>query len=107
MNLRDTAWLAKKLSLSISTIEKLRAEHSDDIPKAITINRSIRYSESYVEWWIQKKLDPDIADYSHWNSELLTEISNKTETNTDDSTKNKTAAAIKIQLKKPKDQETD
>ena len=70
MNLHDSQWLATKLGISISTIERLRACESDDIPKAIIINRSIRYCEHYVEWWIQKRLSPDTPDYAVWYKEL-------------------------------------
>lgn len=48
MNLHGSKWLATKLGLSISTIERLWACESDDIPKAIIINRTIRYCEHYI-----------------------------------------------------------
>jgi len=64
--LHDTKWLAERLNISISTIEKLRAKKSNEIPSSITINHTIRYSESYVEWWLQKKLNSTTLDYPTW-----------------------------------------
>jgi len=64
--LHDTKWLAERLNISISTIEKLRAKQSNEIPSSITINHTIRYSESYVEWWLQKKLNSTALDYPTW-----------------------------------------
>jgi len=66
MKLHDTKWLAETLDLSLSTIEKLRSEQSEDIPKAVIINKSIRYSESYVWWWLQRKLDSTTPSYDLW-----------------------------------------
>ena len=66
LELHDSKWLAAKLGISVSTIERLRAEKSDDIPQAIIINRTIRYCENYIEWWIQKRLAPDTPDYAVW-----------------------------------------
>ena len=64
LKLHDSKWLAAKLGKLVSAIERLRADESDDIPKEIIINRTIRYCEYYVEWWIQKRLAPDTPDYS-------------------------------------------
>jgi len=69
MKLHDTKWLAETLDLSISTIEKLRSEQSNEIPPSININKTIRYSESYVGWWLQQKLDSTTPSYYHWMKE--------------------------------------
>ncbi len=61
IELRDTKWLAGRLGLSVSTIEKLRAMKSIAIPKCITINRSVRYDEAYVERWISTKFEDHIT----------------------------------------------
>jgi len=70
MKLHDTKWLADKLGISISTIEKLRAKDSIEIPIAIQINKTIRYSESYVEWWLEKKLKVTTLAFKPWLNEL-------------------------------------
>lgn len=54
--LRPTSWLAEVLDLSISTIEKLRAQGSDDLPPYLVIGGSIRYSDLDVEAWIESRL---------------------------------------------------
>jgi predicted DNA-binding transcriptional regulator AlpA len=56
LRLKDTAWLASRLGLSISTIERLRISDSLDIPPHFTIGRSIRYDEQMVELWLARKL---------------------------------------------------
>lgn len=53
--LRSSRWLAQRLGLSITTVERLRASGSADIPPAITIGRSIRYDENLVEKWLQDR----------------------------------------------------
>lgn len=57
-SLKDTAWLANRLGLSISTIERLRARERDDIPPHVMIGRSIRYDEATVEQWLVEQLQP-------------------------------------------------
>jgi hypothetical protein len=51
--LQDTAWLAKRLNLSITTIERMRAKNSSEIPPHLTIGHSLRYDEAMVEQWIR------------------------------------------------------
>lgn len=53
--LRPTRWLAHRLGLSVSTVERLRAAGSTDLPPAIMIGRSIRYDENLVEKWLQER----------------------------------------------------
>jgi predicted DNA-binding transcriptional regulator AlpA len=59
-SLKDTVWLAERLGLSVSTIERLRARLSKDIPTHLTIGKSIRYDLAAVEKWI--------ADKMQWNN---------------------------------------
>jgi predicted DNA-binding transcriptional regulator AlpA len=53
--LKPTSWLAKRLNISITTIERLRALNSTDIPTHIVIGKSIRYDENAVEQWLQDR----------------------------------------------------
>jgi predicted DNA-binding transcriptional regulator AlpA len=62
-NLKDTRWLAEKLGLSVSTIERLRAIKSTELPPFITINKSIRYDKRYVDWWLLKQIDPNLSNF--------------------------------------------
>jgi len=66
MQLHDTKWLAKRLNLSVSTIEKLRAQNSQELPKPIQINKTIRYSDSYVEWWLETKQNMTALEFRSW-----------------------------------------
>ena len=51
--MRSTGWLAQRLGLSVTTIERLRAQSSHDLPPCRTIGKSIRYDEQAVEQWIR------------------------------------------------------
>ena len=51
--MRSTGWLAQRLGLSITTIERLRAQGSQDLPPCRTIGKSKRYDEQVVEQWIR------------------------------------------------------
>lgn len=53
-SLKTTEWLARRLGLSVTTIERLRAKSSPAIPPHIKVGNSIRYSEEYVEQWIKQ-----------------------------------------------------
>lgn len=65
-SLKDTAWLANRLGLSISTVERLRARDRDDIPTHVTIGRSIRYDEATVEQWLAERLQShEVKEVSH------------------------------------------
>ncbi len=55
MELKDSAWLAKRLGVSITTIERLRARAGHQLPPFILIGSSIKYDESVVELWIKEK----------------------------------------------------
>jgi len=51
--LQPTAWLAKRLGLSVSTIERLRARGEGQLPPHLVIGRhTIRYDVTVVEDWL-------------------------------------------------------
>lgn len=54
--LMPTSWLAEKLNLSVSTVERLRSHHPDQLPPHVAIGRTIRYDERVVDAWLQKKM---------------------------------------------------
>lgn len=66
--LQDTRWLAKRLSLSVSTIERMRSENSPDIPPHVRIGTSYRYDELYVEFWLKQRLNPQLEPYADWKA---------------------------------------
>jgi transcriptional regulator with XRE-family HTH domain len=45
--------LAKRLGISVTTIERLRSTNSPDLPPCITIGKSKRYDEQLVEQFIR------------------------------------------------------
>jgi predicted DNA-binding transcriptional regulator AlpA len=55
-SLQTTAWLSKRLGLSLTTIERLRAQNAKELPPHITIGSSIKYDEATVEAWLQSRL---------------------------------------------------
>ncbi|MBV5346714.1 helix-turn-helix domain-containing protein [bacterium] len=59
--LKDTAWLAQRLNISETTIERLRARGSSDLPPHLTIGRSIRYDPDVVEFWCSQRLQVQSA----------------------------------------------
>lgn len=51
--LQPTSWLAKRLGLSVSTIERLRARGEGQLPPHLVIGRhTIRYDVAVVEDWL-------------------------------------------------------
>ena len=51
--LQPTSWLAKRLGLSVSTIERLRARGDGQLPPHLVIGRrTIRYDVAVVEDWL-------------------------------------------------------
>lgn len=51
--LQPTSWLAKRLGLSVSTIERLRARGEGQLPPHLVIGRhTIRYDVAIVEEWL-------------------------------------------------------
>lgn len=57
--LQPTSWLAKRLGLSVSTIERLRARGEGQLPPHLMIGRrSIRYDAAVVEGWLAERQGP-------------------------------------------------
>lgn len=54
--LQPTSWLAKRLGLSVSTVERLRVRNPASLPPHIHIGSSIRYDEVAVNVWLQTRL---------------------------------------------------
>lgn len=51
--LQSTSWLAKRLGLSVSTIERLRARGEGQLPPHLVVGRhTIRYDVDVVEDWL-------------------------------------------------------
>lgn len=51
--LQPTSWLAKRLGLSVSTIERLRSSGEGQLPPHLVIGRhTIRYDVIVVEDWL-------------------------------------------------------
>lgn len=47
--MRSTSWLAQRLALSVTTIERLRAKQPTELPPCHSIGKSKRYDEQAVE----------------------------------------------------------
>ena len=59
--MRDTAWLAARLGISITTIERMRVREPHNLPPHLVIGQKlIRYDEEKVEDWIVKRLQGDL-----------------------------------------------
>jgi predicted DNA-binding transcriptional regulator AlpA len=54
--LHTTPWLAERLGLSVTTIERLRAQNAYDLPPHVTIGRSVRYDEAVVDQWLLERM---------------------------------------------------
>ena len=54
--LQTTRWLSKRLGLSVSTIERLRAQGSPNLPPHVVVGNSVRYDNLAVEEWIDARL---------------------------------------------------
>jgi predicted DNA-binding transcriptional regulator AlpA len=54
--LQPTKWLAQRLNLSLTTIERLRTQSPQSLPPHVAIGKSIRYDERAVENWLQAQL---------------------------------------------------
>lgn len=60
--LQPTSWLAKRLGLSVSTIERLRARGEGQLPPHLVIGRhTIRYDAAVVEDWLGARLHDRVA----------------------------------------------
>ena len=56
VSLLPTSWLADRLGLSVTTIERLRSKKSPDLPPHLLIGKSIRYDEAVVERWLASRM---------------------------------------------------
>lgn len=55
--LQPTRWLAQRLGLSVSTIERLRARGDRNLPPHVLIGpQTIRYDEAVVEAWLAARM---------------------------------------------------
>lgn len=54
--LQTTYWLADRLDISITTIERLRSEDPASLPPHVHIGRSIKYDERTVEDWLRNRM---------------------------------------------------
>ena len=59
--MRDTRWLAQRLSLSVTTIERMRAEKPRELPPGIKIGAVYRYCEERVEDWLTVRQNQSMA----------------------------------------------
>ncbi len=71
--LRDTAWLANRLKLSVTTIERFRAKGSKLLPPAIRLGHSIRYDEDVVEAWLKREIAASNIDSAAMTAEPTTQ----------------------------------
>jgi len=56
-SLQPTRWLAQRLGLAISTVERLRARGDRNLPPHVVIGpQSIRYDEAVVEAWLAARM---------------------------------------------------
>ena len=55
--LRPTSWLARRLGISVTSVERLRSTRPEDLPPAILIGASIRYDEARVEAWLTERIN--------------------------------------------------
>jgi predicted DNA-binding transcriptional regulator AlpA len=69
--LKPTQWLADKLGVSISTIERWRARGEHNLPPHIQLGGVIRYDEREVEAWIQTRMQS--GNVSQTNAKNQTE----------------------------------
>ena len=63
--LADTAWLAKKLSVSVKTIERLRAQKSTDIPPHVFVGGCLRYDTRQVATWLETIQNRKTIEVNH------------------------------------------
>lgn len=59
--LRTSRWLAQRLGLSLTTVERLRASSPAELPPSIVIGASIRYDEAAVEQWLRDRMAASAA----------------------------------------------
>jgi len=60
--MKDIAWLAERLGVSVTTVERMRSREPSQLPAHVTIGRSIRYDEQVVEAWITERTQATSAN---------------------------------------------
>lgn len=61
--LQPTRWLAQRLGLSVSTVERLRARGDRNLPPHVVIGpQSIRYDEAVVEAWLAARMQVPVVE---------------------------------------------
>lgn len=68
IQMKTTDWLAQRLGLSVTTVERLRVQGSPDLPPCLTIGKSKRYDEQVVEQWIRDAERVNLAPAPDSNS---------------------------------------
>lgn len=58
--LMDSKWLAERLGVSLSSVQKLRAYEPEKLPKAVRIGRAVRYDPETVETWIMENMQEGV-----------------------------------------------
>ena len=62
-SLQPTRWLAQRLGLSVSTIERLRARGDRNLPPHVVIGpQTIRYDEAVVEAWLEARMQASAGE---------------------------------------------
>lgn len=62
-SLQPTRWLAQRLGVSVSTIERLRARGERNLPPHVVIGpQSVRYDEAVVEAWLSQRMQVSGGD---------------------------------------------
>lgn len=62
-SLQPTRWLAQRLGLAISTVERLRARGDRNLPPHVVIGpQSIRYDEAVVEAWLAARMQVSVGE---------------------------------------------
>lgn len=67
--LKNTEWLANRLNISVSTVERLRNQEPSKIPPHIMIGNVIRYNGDFVEWWLLQQTTPEIPSFDIWSKQ--------------------------------------
>lgn len=75
--LRTTTWLAERLNLSVTTVEKMRAKTPHKLPPHLHFGTAIRYDENHVEQWINAQVqNHSIKESTHTANTTVIESAN-------------------------------
>lgn len=69
--LRTSEWLAKRLGISLSTLERYRSKKVISLPPYIMVGNVIRYDEKVVDEWlyIGKRPEPTLPELENQDEE--------------------------------------